>query len=100
MTPALKLRVFIVPDATDGAATVAQIIEADRCGLDIMGVQDHPYQRRYFDTWTLLSYAAGRTERIRLMPDVLNLPLRLPALIAKSVASLDILSRQGRAGHR
>ena len=83
---------FIVPDATDGAATVEQILEADRSGLDIVGVQDHPYQWRFFDTWTLLAYAAGRTERVRLVPDVLNLPLRAPAIIAKSVASLDVLS--------
>jgi len=92
MAPAVKIGVFIVPDATAGAATVEQIIEADRCGLDIVGVQDHPYQWRFFDTWTLLAYAAGRTERVRLLPDVLNLPLRLPTLIAKSVASLDVLS--------
>ena len=92
MAPALKLGVFIVPDATNGTATVEQIIEADRGGLDIVGIQDHPYQWRFFDTWTLLAYAAGRTERVRLVPDVLNLPLRLPALIAKSVASLDVLS--------
>ena len=65
-------------------------MEADRCGLDLVGVQDHPYQWRFFDTWTLLAYAAGRTERVRLVPDVLNLPLRLPTLIAKSVASLDV----------
>jgi alkanesulfonate monooxygenase SsuD/methylene tetrahydromethanopterin reductase-like flavin-dependent oxidoreductase (luciferase family) len=92
MARALKLGVFIVPDATNGAATVGQVVEADRCGLDIVGVQDHPYQWRFFDTWTLLAYAAGRTERVRLVPDVLNLPLRLPALIAKSAASLDVLS--------
>lgn len=92
MAPALKLGVFIVPDATNGTATLEQIIEADRRGLDIVGIQDHPYQWRFFDTWTLLAYAAGRTERVRLVPDVLNLPLRLPALIAKSVASLDVLS--------
>ena len=92
MEPALKIGMFIVPDATNGAATVEQIIEADRRGLDIVGIQDHPYQWRFFDTWTLLAYAAGRTERVRLVPDVLNLPLRLPALIAKSVASLDVLS--------
>jgi alkanesulfonate monooxygenase SsuD/methylene tetrahydromethanopterin reductase-like flavin-dependent oxidoreductase (luciferase family) len=55
-------------------------------------VQDHPYQRRFFDTWTLLSYAAGRTERVRLVPDVVNLPLRLPSVLAKSAASLDLLS--------
>jgi len=57
-----------------------------------VGVQDHPYQWRFFDTWTLLAYAAGRTERVRFVPDVLNLPLRLPSLIAKSAASLDVLS--------
>jgi alkanesulfonate monooxygenase SsuD/methylene tetrahydromethanopterin reductase-like flavin-dependent oxidoreductase (luciferase family) len=88
----LKLGVFVVPDATDAASTVAQIIEAERSGLDIVGVQDHPYQWRFFDTWTLLAYVAGRTERVRFLPDVLNLPLRLPSMIAKSVASLDSLS--------
>lgn len=87
-----KLGIFVVPDATNAAATVAQIMEAERSGLDIVGVQDHPYQWRFFDTWTLLAYAAGRTERIQLLPDVLNLPLRLPTMIAKSVASLDVLS--------
>src|ERR1700749_420645 len=88
----LKLGIFVVPDATNSASTVAQIIEAEHSGLDMVGVQDHPYQWRYFDTWTLLAYAAGRTERVRIMPDVLNLPLRLPTLVAQSVASLDVLS--------
>jgi alkanesulfonate monooxygenase SsuD/methylene tetrahydromethanopterin reductase-like flavin-dependent oxidoreductase (luciferase family) len=88
----LKLGIFVVPDATNAASTVAQIIEAERSGLDMVGVQDHPYQWRFFDTWTLLAYVAGRTERVRFLPDVLNLPLRLPTMIAKSVASLDSLS--------
>ena len=65
---------------------------ADRAGLDVVAIQDHPYQRRYLDTWTLLSYLGARTERVRLVPDVLNLPLRLPSMIAKSVASLDLLT--------
>jgi alkanesulfonate monooxygenase SsuD/methylene tetrahydromethanopterin reductase-like flavin-dependent oxidoreductase (luciferase family) len=88
----LKLGIFVVPDAQNAASTVAQIIEAERSGLHMVGVQDHPYQWRFFDTWTLLAYMAGRTERIRFLPDVLNLPLRLPTMIAKSVASLDGLS--------
>ena len=88
----LELGIFVVPDATNAGATVAQIIEAERSGLDMVGVQDHPYQWRFFDTWTLLAYVAGRTERVRFVPDVLNLPLRLPTMIAKSVASLDSLS--------
>jgi alkanesulfonate monooxygenase SsuD/methylene tetrahydromethanopterin reductase-like flavin-dependent oxidoreductase (luciferase family) len=88
----VRLGIFVVPDATDPASTVGQILAADETGLDFVGVQDHPYQGRFFDTWTLLSYLAGRTERVRFVPDVLNLPLRSPAVVAKSVASLDVLS--------
>jgi len=88
----VRLGVFVVPDATNPGGTVELMLAADRVGLDLVAVQDHPYQRRYFDTWTLLSYVAGRTERIRLVPDVINLPLRPPAVLAKSAASLDVLS--------
>jgi alkanesulfonate monooxygenase SsuD/methylene tetrahydromethanopterin reductase-like flavin-dependent oxidoreductase (luciferase family) len=88
----LKLGIFVAPDATEPASTVDQVLAADRSGLDLVGVQDHPYQRRFFDTWTLLAYVAGRTERVRLVPDVVNLPLRPPAVLAKAAASLDVLS--------
>ena len=87
----VKVGIFAVP-AADPETTVRTIRAADRSGLDLVGVQDHPYQRRFFDTWTLLSYVAGVTERVRLVPDVINLPLRLPTLLAKSAASLDLLS--------
>jgi alkanesulfonate monooxygenase SsuD/methylene tetrahydromethanopterin reductase-like flavin-dependent oxidoreductase (luciferase family) len=87
-----KLGVFVVPDAGDPELTVGQMLAADRAGLDLVGVQDHPYQRRFFDTWTLLAYVAARTERITLLPDVINLPLRQPAVLAKAAASLDVLS--------
>jgi alkanesulfonate monooxygenase SsuD/methylene tetrahydromethanopterin reductase-like flavin-dependent oxidoreductase (luciferase family) len=88
----VKLGIFVVPDATDPDSTIEHIVAADRAGLDLIGVQDHPYQRRFFDTWTLLAYSAARTERLRLVPDVINLPLRLPSMLAKSAASLDVLS--------
>lgn len=87
-----EIGIFVVPSAVDPERAVAQAIAADEVGLDYVAVQDHPYQRRFFDTWTYLSYLAGRTERVRLVPDVLNLPLRLPSVIAKSAASLDVLS--------
>jgi alkanesulfonate monooxygenase SsuD/methylene tetrahydromethanopterin reductase-like flavin-dependent oxidoreductase (luciferase family) len=87
-----KLGVFVVPDAGDPELTVGRIVAADRAGLDLVGVQDHPYQRRFFDTWTLLAYVAARTERITLLTDVINLPLRQPAVLAKAAASLDVLS--------
>jgi alkanesulfonate monooxygenase SsuD/methylene tetrahydromethanopterin reductase-like flavin-dependent oxidoreductase (luciferase family) len=87
-----RIGAFIVPDATDPTSTLGQIVAADESGLDLVAVQDHPYQGRFFDTWTLLSYAAARTERIGLVTDVANLPLRPPAVLAKSAASLDVLS--------
>jgi hypothetical protein len=43
---ALKLGIFAVPDASDSRSAVDQIVAADRAGLDLVGVQDHPYQRR------------------------------------------------------
>ena len=87
-----EIGIFLVPGGDDHEATVAQAVAADQAGLDYVAVQDHPYQRRFLDTWTLLAYLAAKTERVRLVPDVLNLPLRLPSLLAKSAASLDLLS--------
>jgi alkanesulfonate monooxygenase SsuD/methylene tetrahydromethanopterin reductase-like flavin-dependent oxidoreductase (luciferase family) len=89
---AVRLGVFVVPNAEDSGLTLAQIDAADELGLDVVGVQDHPYQRRFLDTWTLLPYAAARTRRVTLVPDVANLPLRNPAVLAKAAASLDVLS--------
>lgn len=87
-----ELGIFLVPAAEDPELTVRQAIAADEAGLDYVAVQDHPYQRRFLDTWTFLSYVAGRTARVRLVPDVINLPLRLPSVVAKSAASLDLLT--------
>jgi alkanesulfonate monooxygenase SsuD/methylene tetrahydromethanopterin reductase-like flavin-dependent oxidoreductase (luciferase family) len=77
-------------DPPDWAARVA--VAADRAGLELVGIQDHPYQRRFLDTWTLISTLVPITERIRFFPDVANLPLRPPAVLAKAAASLDVLS--------
>ncbi|MFI0404565.1 LLM class flavin-dependent oxidoreductase [Actinomadura sp. 3N508] len=90
----LEFGYFLVPNADDPLLATARA--ADRAGLDLIGVQDHPYQRRYVDTWTLLSTIAAGTERVRVFPDVANLPLRPPAVLAKAAASLDVLSG-GRA---
>jgi len=86
----IKFGYFLVPNATDPLLATAR--EAERRGLDYLGVQDHPYQRRYVDTWTLLSMIGASTERIGLFPDVANLPLRPPAVLAKAAASLDLLT--------
>ncbi|HEV8249115.1 MAG TPA: LLM class flavin-dependent oxidoreductase [Gaiellaceae bacterium] len=65
---------------------------ADAAGLDLIGIQDHPYQARYVDTFALIATLLAQTERIRVFPDVANLPLRLPSLLAKTAASLDLMS--------
>ena len=83
---------FVTPTAQDPRQAVDLAITADRAGLDLVTFQDHPYQPSFLDTWTLMSYAAARTSRVRLTGNVLNLPLRPPAPLARAVASLDILS--------
>jgi alkanesulfonate monooxygenase SsuD/methylene tetrahydromethanopterin reductase-like flavin-dependent oxidoreductase (luciferase family) len=65
---------------------------ADENGLDLITVQDHPYNRRFVDTWTLLAYLTAKTQRVHVGTNVANLPLRPPAMLAKMAASLDVLS--------
>lgn len=87
---AVKFGYFLIPNADSPLLSLAQ--EAERLGLDYVAIQDHPYQRRFVDTWTLLSMIAATTSRIGLFPDVANLPLRPPAVMAKAAASIDLLS--------
>jgi alkanesulfonate monooxygenase SsuD/methylene tetrahydromethanopterin reductase-like flavin-dependent oxidoreductase (luciferase family) len=84
--------IFPTPNADDRDQIVEQVMTAERAGLDLVGIQDHPYQRRFLDTWSLIAFLAARTERIRFFPDVANLPLRSPAVMAKAAASIDLLS--------
>lgn len=88
----LSFGISIVPNAEDLALDVDLVKRADSLGLDLVGVQDHPYQRRYLDTFALLGHLLAQTERIGFFPDVANLPLRPPAVLAKHAASLDLLS--------
>src|SRR5260370_40641406 len=83
---------FIIPDATQPTRALDQAIRADEAGIELIGIQDHPYQPRFYATWTLLSVAAARTSRVTVFPDVANLPLRRPAMLAKAPATLDLLS--------
>lgn len=88
----LILGTFLTPTAHDAARVVDLAVLTERVGLDLIAVQDHPYQPAYLDMWTLLSWTAARTERVRVVPDVANLPLRPPAVLARAAASLDLLS--------
>jgi alkanesulfonate monooxygenase SsuD/methylene tetrahydromethanopterin reductase-like flavin-dependent oxidoreductase (luciferase family) len=83
---------FSTPVARPPMHAVELAEVADRAGLDLVTFQDHPYNATFHDTWTLLSYVASRTQRVRVAGNVLNLPLRQPAVLARAAASLDLLS--------
>jgi alkanesulfonate monooxygenase SsuD/methylene tetrahydromethanopterin reductase-like flavin-dependent oxidoreductase (luciferase family) len=67
--------------------------QAEQLGFDLISVSDHLHGSfPTFETWTLLTWLASSTERIRLAPLVLGLPYRPPAVVAKMAESLDRLS--------
>lgn len=88
----LQFGTFLTPDAAapDRVVELARLSEA--AGLDLVTVQDHPYQARFLDAWALLATILARTSRVRVTTNVTNLPLRPPLVLAKTVASLDLLS--------
>ena len=77
---------------------------AERSGFDGIGFTDHPAPTAKWlragghdalDPFVALSFCAGVTERIRLIPNIVVLPYRHPLIVAKMVATLDTLS-EGR----
>ena len=88
----LEFGLFPSPDAAAAHHVLELAAVAEVSGLDLVTVQDHPYQARHLDAWTLLSVIAARTSTVRVALNVANLPLRNPVVLAGSVASLDVLS--------
>jgi len=92
MTPQLQFGINVDPSASAARLAMDLAGQADRLDIDLIGIQDHPYNGAFLDTWTLLSVLGARTSRVRLCTNVADLPLRPPAILAKSAASLDILT--------
>ena len=88
----LEFGIFPSPEAArlDDLLTLVALAEVE--GLDVVSVQDHPYQQKYVDTWTLLSVLGARTSTIKLAPNVASLPLRPPVVLAKAAATLDLVT--------
>jgi alkanesulfonate monooxygenase SsuD/methylene tetrahydromethanopterin reductase-like flavin-dependent oxidoreductase (luciferase family) len=82
----------VSPAAASYREVVGQVMAAERGGLDLVGIQDHPYQRRFLDTFALIGDLLARTTRLRFFPDVASLPMRPPTMLAKAAASLDAMS--------
>ncbi|GII51765.1 N5,N10-methylene tetrahydromethanopterin reductase [Planotetraspora thailandica] len=88
----LRFGLSVTPDAENLSDIIELTRAVEEAGLDLIAIQDHPYQPAYFDTWTLITHLAAHTSRIRFIPDVLNLALRPPAMLAKAAVTLDVLS--------
>jgi alkanesulfonate monooxygenase SsuD/methylene tetrahydromethanopterin reductase-like flavin-dependent oxidoreductase (luciferase family) len=88
-----RFGVSIIPSASGRSDPVEQARRAEELGFDLVSIWDHPHGRTpSFETWTLMTWIAARTTRIRVASNVLGLPFRLPALTAKMAETLDRLS--------
>jgi alkanesulfonate monooxygenase SsuD/methylene tetrahydromethanopterin reductase-like flavin-dependent oxidoreductase (luciferase family) len=88
----ISIGISVTPTAAAYREIVAQVLAAERGGLDLVGIQDHPYQRRFLDTFALIGDLMARTSRLRFFPDVASLPMRSPPMLAKAASSLDVMS--------
>ena len=77
------------------AESVNLITQADRDGLDLFTVADHPYFGAKLDAYALVSFLLGQTERIAGMVTVTNLPSRPAPVLARTITSLSTLSGGG-----
>lgn len=83
----------IPPGAEEGSDAVGLAQQAEELGFDFVGMSDHPCGTDpTYETWTVLSWIAAATSRIRIGPRVLGVPYRSPALVAKMAETFDRLS--------
>lgn len=66
--------------------------QADRDGLDLVSVFDHPYVGEVLDAYAVLGFALGATQRLAGFANVTNLPTRPAPMLARTVTSLSALS--------
>lgn len=83
---------FLTPTSSDPSRVVELARVSEELGLDLVTFSDHPYQPAHLDSWSLMAYVAAATVQVTLAPNVANLPLRPPAVLARAAASLDLLS--------
>lgn len=82
-----------ISTAVDAAAeTLRLTVRADRDGLDLFTMSDHPYFADRLDAYSLLGVALGRTETITGLVSVTNLPSRPAPMLARTVTSLSALT--------
>nr|WP_243727638.1 LLM class flavin-dependent oxidoreductase [Actinocrispum wychmicini] len=75
-----------------GPGLLRLVDQADRDGLDVFSLSDHPYIGTHLDAYATIGFLLGRTQRIAGFANVTNLPTRPPAMVARTVTSLSALS--------
>jgi probable F420-dependent oxidoreductase len=85
---------FIAPMprlAGDGA-WAAQLRRIEDLGFHTVGVSEHYSRGWAMDALTAMNFALAQTSRLHAMPLVLNNDLHHPAMLAKAIATADVLS--------
>jgi probable F420-dependent oxidoreductase len=89
------------PELVTGAGIAEVAAAAEAAGFDGFGFTDHPAPSQRWleagghdavDPFVAMGYAAARTTTLRLIPNIVVLPYRNPFVVAKSGATLDLLS--------
>jgi probable F420-dependent oxidoreductase len=89
------------PELVTGAAIGNVAAAAEAAGFDGFGFTDHPAPTQRWlesgghdavDPFVAMGFAAAYTARLRLIPNIVVLPYRNPFVVAKSGATLDLLS--------
>lgn len=89
------------PELVSGAGVTAVAAAAEAAGFDGFGFTDHPApSQRWLDAgghdavdpFVAMAFAAAGTTTLRLVPNIVVLPYRNPFVVAKSAATLDLLS--------
>ena len=89
----VRIGLNLSTSAAPGADPVADARRAEELGFDFVSASDHLHGAHpTFETWTMLTWIAASTSRIDLVSNVLGLPYRSPAVLAKMVETLDRLS--------
>jgi probable F420-dependent oxidoreductase len=83
----------IPPSVLPGTDPVAIARMAEDLGFDFVSASDHPCGTEpTYETWTMLSWIAAATSRIRVATRVLGVPYRNPAMVAKMAETFARLS--------
>lgn len=83
---------FGLDSAVGSVATLLRHAEqADRQGLDVVSVSDHPYFGDRLDAYAAISVLLGRTTNVSGLVNVTN-PLRPTAMLARTITSLSELT--------